>query len=124
MKLDDTIDLWRKVYESGYALDRHDRHTRDELRRRLQPIPPPARLLDLGCGRCEWLSVYLEHGAEVDLVDAADFSTRFAGVKSCSSTSCCTISLASSDSAPSPIAMCSSCRPPWTGSTTWWSSPS
>ena len=80
MKVDDTIGLWRKVYERGYAVDRGDTHTRAELDRRLAALPRPARLLDLGCGHCEWLDTYLARGAEVDLVDAADLSARFAGV--------------------------------------------
>lgn len=78
MKLDDTIDLWRKVYQRGYARDRHDEHTRAELTRRLSLIERPARLLDLGCGHCEWLNTYLEHGAEINLVDSADLTAHFA----------------------------------------------
>lgn len=80
MKVNDTIGLWQKVYERGYALDRHDEHTRAELARRLGSIEPPAQVLDLGCGHCEWLDTYLKHGAEVDLVDAADLSAHFAAI--------------------------------------------
>ena len=65
----------------GYASNRGDEFTKQVVGRMLGLQGPSVRLLDLGCGYCEFLAEYRRHCESVVLVDGVDLEENFAGME-------------------------------------------
>jgi 2-polyprenyl-3-methyl-5-hydroxy-6-metoxy-1,4-benzoquinol methylase len=89
-----TTEAEQGAIESGYDHayvgfrrdDKFSRRIREELRERFLPrVPPPARVLDVGCGNGEFIAAAREFGYEAEGVDISEDSARLCaarGVKS------------------------------------------